>query len=432
LKSGGLLSKHVKAFTLFDTYEQNDAFLEILNFADGSPGSYDVVDGLCENLRPYSKVKRPERSGEVEPPTMDGDSKEYKEYINRSKGNSKGDRTWKDDYLTWCLYVRAGCTSDFVSTLCGIYDGRMSDILREWAYILDDALQRWFPIPTRSQMLRAYPDRFIEADGHARCYLLLDAFELFCQQASNPNVASSTHSDYKKHCTVKFLGGCDSIGCPWADTVPDGYPGRASDVTMTSDTNILRPLPFGSTVKVDKGFIIDNEGKAEGVNVDRPQKRRKKQVQQSSVDTSQTQKVGNTRIIVENVNGGLKLQIRYLNALIPTLQFGLVSKIVRIGYLIQNFKKAIVQDIGAGDSTDSDGGKPCRAEVRWYGATCAGLRDVRDSVHLWGLKCEIARHAELWAMEEHKDKSAIEISEMVLDEKWDVKMKEALYALRDM
>ena len=81
LKSGGLLSKHVRAFTLFDTYEQNEAFLNILNFADGSPGSFKEGDGLCENLRQYSKVQRDERSGEVDAPTMDGDSKEYKEYI---------------------------------------------------------------------------------------------------------------------------------------------------------------------------------------------------------------------------------------------------------------------------------------------------------------------------------------------------------------
>ena len=40
-------------------------------------------------------------------------------------------------------------------------------------------------------------------------------FEVFTQQSSNVNVASLTYSDYKKHCTVKFLGGFDPIGCPW-------------------------------------------------------------------------------------------------------------------------------------------------------------------------------------------------------------------------
>ena len=86
LRSGGILSKHVNAFTLFDTVEQNDAFLGIVNYADGTPGSYPAGDGLCENLRPYSKVTRDERSGKVQPPSIDMDSKEYREYINRVKG----------------------------------------------------------------------------------------------------------------------------------------------------------------------------------------------------------------------------------------------------------------------------------------------------------------------------------------------------------
>ena len=193
-------------------------------------------------------------------------------------------------------------------------------------------------------MLRAYPIRFIEADGHARNFLLVDGVENFSQQSSNVNVASSTHSDYKKHYTVKFLGCCDSIGCTWDGTVPDGSTGRASDVMMTRDSKILRQVPFGHTVKVDKGFIVDNIAAAEGVVVDRPQKRLKKQVQQTTVDTSQTQKVGNTRIVVENINGEVKGGIRYLNVLIPCLQFGIILQVVQVGYLLQNFKKSIIQN----------------------------------------------------------------------------------------
>ena len=97
-----------------------------------------------------------------------------------------------------------------------------------------------FPPLTRSAILQTYPVHFIEADGHARCSLLLDAFEVFTQQSSNNNVALSRHSDYKKHCTVKFLGGCDKIGCAWDGTIPDGNLGRISDVAVTRDTKILR------------------------------------------------------------------------------------------------------------------------------------------------------------------------------------------------
>ena len=69
--------------------------------------------------------------------------------------------------------------------------------------------------------------------------------------------------------------------------MPEGNPGRASDVMVTADTKKLHQVPFGHHCKVDKGFIVDNEAAAEGVLIGRPPKRLKKQVQQSLVDTSQ-------------------------------------------------------------------------------------------------------------------------------------------------
>ena len=400
LAPGGLLSAHVKDYTLFDTYEQNEAFLGVLNYADGSPGSFPVGDGLCENLRPYSHVEREERDGAKSPPCLDMDSREYKEYIARSKGNSLKDRTWKDDYFTWCMYVRCGMTEQAAAGLSGISTPRMSDIFHEWAQVLDSSLQEWFPCPTRSQLLRNYPARFIEVHNHAKSALLLDAFEVFCMESSNYDVASSTFSNYKEHTTIKFLGGCCPIGCPWAGTVPDGFPGRCSDVVATLESGILKQVPFGWFSTCDKGFIVDNLAADEGNYIDRPQKRLKKQVQQSAADTAQTQKVGNVRIIVENVNGELKLHIRWLNSLIPCHQFPIVSKIVRIGYLLQNFKCPIVQHNYPNDSC-TDSKRSCRGEIRFYGeesgATDAGLVDIRHNVKLWGLDCEVKRHAELSA-----------------------------------
>jgi hypothetical protein len=264
--------------------------------------------------------------------------------------------------------------------------------------------------------------------------MLLDATEIFVQGSSNPNVSSSTHSDYKKHCTCKILAGTDPIGCPWGEIVPDGNPGRVSDVMMTEETHILRQAPFGSTVKVDKGFIVEHQAAAEGVVMDRPMKRLRKQIQQSSVDTAQTQKIGNTRIIVENVNGEVKLQLRYLNVLIPCTQFGIISQVVRIGFLLQNFKKAIIQRRDPCDTTPN-AKRPCRAEVRWYGAIDTGLRDVRPDVHLWGLRCEIELHAEMTKQEQQKkekDKkytplTPTQISDIILDMELDVKYRKELY-----
>ena len=110
------------------------------------------------------------------------------------------------------------------------------------------------------------------------------------------------------------------------------------------------------------------------------------------------------------------------------------AQIVRIGYLLQNFKCAIIQnrepDAPGGkvmDDPDVDDGRPCRVEIRWYGATYTGLRYVRDNVNLWGLNCEIKRHKELSDENENKNKSPVEIIEMVLNERWDLRMRKELY-----
>lgn len=98
------------------------------------------------------------------------------------------------------------------------------------------------------------------------------------------------------------------------------------------------------------------------------------------------------------------LQFRCLKCLIPCLQFGIISKskVVRIGYLLQNFKGPIIQNNNYDLFSESTDGKWCRGEVRWYGKTAPGLRDVRGDVHLWGMQCEIDLHKKLSGIEEHK------------------------------
>ena len=212
--------------------------------------------------------------------------------------------------------------------------------------------------------------------------------------------------------------------------IPDGNLGKATDtfIFMTGDTKILRQIPFGCTAKVDKGFLVDNEDAVGGIVIDCPQKRLKKQVQQSSADTGQTQKVGNTRIVIENVNGKVKGSVRLLNALIPCSQFSIISKIVRVGFLLQNFKKPIIQRRNPSEGT-IDENRPCRAEIRWYGATDVGLVDVRvrGNVRLWGLKSEVELHDRLSKMPIHRDKSPVEISEIVLAKRLDLEKRRELY-----
>ena len=96
--------------------------------------------------------------------------------------------------------------------------------------------------------------------------------------------------------------------------------------------------------------------------------------------------------------------------------------------LLRNKASSDSEDENESDAgNSSDVGRPCRAEVRWYGATDEGLRDERGNVRIWGLNCEIDRHAVLSAKPENKNKSAIEISKLVLAERMDLQMRKELY-----
>lgn len=56
-----------------------------------------------------------------------------------------------------------------------------------------------------------------------------------------------------------------------------------------------------------------------------------------------------------------------------------------------------------------------------------GLIDVRGNVRLWGMESEIKLHDELSAMEEHKNKTPTEISEMVLAKAMHLDKRQNMY-----
>ena len=68
--------------------------------------------------------------------------------------------------------------------------------------------------------------------------------------------------------------------------------------------------------------------------------------------------------------------------------------------------------------------RPCKAEVRWHGATDEGLVNGRLIVELWGLDSEVKRWHELRSTDEHTDLTDTDISEMVLVEDWPLKLRQ--------
>ena len=239
-------------------------------------------------------------------------------------------------------------------------------------------------------------------------------------------VNSVLYSAYKGHSTLKWLVGSDPIGTVWDESISDGYPGSISDPVATAVTKILEQVPYGFAVEVDKGFLIENDCALLGVLCIRPMKMLDKQAQQSKEDAALTQKVGKTRIPIEQANGQMKNAASFFDSRIRLSQIGLADLIFRSSYLMTNFKLGFIQERDVEE--ESAEGRPCKAEIRWFGATDEGLMDARPDVELWGLEAEIERWDELRNLPANKNLSDTDISELVLDEDWPAKLRKDLEA----
>ena len=88
----------------------------------------------------------------------------------------------------------------------------------------------------------------------------------------------------------------------------------------------------------------------------------------------------------------------------------LVTHIMRVSFLMANFKVPYVHGVTTGSSNQRE----CRAAVRYHGSSHEGLEDVRDRPELWATKIDLARHMKL--SKALPLLTAIEVTEFVLDE----------------
>ena len=343
VQPGGVLADYVADFCFLPNFETNDASLDLINFSSGLPEG----KGICENMKRYhhmnvkDRVKyndelrqairdRKEQAAQAGVVHNNGDAGEDLDEIlaeamevdddnvdeamadatNDGSPKPKKSRSrklyWKTEYLIYCFFARCNISMTRIAALFGIGRILVHDIVYSWANMLCDTLAKAFPVPTRSQMLRAYPKSVIKKFGHAHIFMLLDATEIFAEVASMKTVNAILYSAYKHHSTIKWLIGCDPIGTVWDQSISDGYPGAISDPIQTMVTDILAQIPFGCAVEVDKGFLIENDCILLGIRCIRPMKMLNGQTQQSKEDVGLTQKVGKTRIPVEQVNGQMK------------------------------------------------------------------------------------------------------------------------------
>ena len=125
----------------------------------------------------------------------------------KTKHGRKRKLHWKTEYLVYCFYVHCNSSMRRIAPLFGIGPTLVHNIVYAWTDFLCLSLDRFCPVPTRSQMLRAYPKSVIKKFGDADIFQILDATEIFTDVASMKTLNAILYSAYKHSSTLKWLVG---------------------------------------------------------------------------------------------------------------------------------------------------------------------------------------------------------------------------------
>ena len=90
----------------------------------------------------------------------------------RSQYGQKWKLEWKTEWLVHNFYARCNNSMKHIAMMFGIGKTIVHDIVYAWANVLFITLVKFFPMPTRSQMLRAYPKsivNFLDTPIFMRC-----------------------------------------------------------------------------------------------------------------------------------------------------------------------------------------------------------------------------------------------------------------------
>jgi hypothetical protein len=241
------------------------------------------------------------------------------------------------------MYHYGGLSEHQIAALFNVSITLIGDVVRAFADYLDMFFARAMPNPSGDDLRRNYPDHFIRTFAHANIVMLLDCSDQAMQDPKSKSAHAVLYSLYHAQTGAKFAVGCTPTGVVPHSWCSEAYPSCISDPNIVEASSIINQnLVPGDMVEVDKGFLIEAFCALYGVRVMRPTTMRDKQRQQGRGDTEKTQEIGNTRIIIEQVNAQGKQNNRLFHQKFPLLCKDRLTQLMRIGFMFANFRPAFV------------------------------------------------------------------------------------------
>ena len=166
--------------------------------------------------------------------------------------------------------------------------------------------------PDRETCRTNMPQIFKDLYPKARC--IIDCSEIFAERPYAYQARAQTYSNYKKHNMVKCLLGITPCGA--ISFLSKCWGGRATDIFITMNSNLLGLLEHGDDVLAKRGFDIHKDVAIHGGKLEIPSfTRGKKQLSMDEVEYSQ--QLSKVRIHIERVIGLYKNKCTILQSTLP-------------------------------------------------------------------------------------------------------------------
>ena len=168
---------------------------------------------------------------------------------------------------------------------------------------------------------------------------VIDCTEVFTETPSSLEVQALLWSDYKHHCTIKYLVSIAPNGAiSW---LSPAYDGPFTDVFIVRDSGFLRMLELYSQIMADRGFKIKTDLAMVIYSLCIPPSAAKG-VQMTSDNVKETNQIPNVRIYAEQAIKRMK-DYRILKTELPLLLLPICDEIIRVCAALCNLKEPLAK-----------------------------------------------------------------------------------------